>query len=122
MPAVTASELTRLRTDFSANWFVESCAISRPTSASDGRGGHTDTYTTVATVMCRRTGPNISAANEAPAADRMQSSIEWVVSLPAGTSVQPKDRLVISGRTYEVNADLDRTTEIARYVVATEIA
>lgn len=123
MPAVTGSELARLRADFQDAWFVEDCQITRPTRVDDGRGGYTDTWAVVSDpyLVCRRTGPNISATSEAPTADRMQSQIGWVISLPAETDVRPTDRLVIAGRTYELTAHLDRTTEIARYVVATEI-
>lgn len=120
MPAVNASELERLRTDFTA-WFVEECLINRPALTSDGRGGQTETVSVAENVPCRRTAPNIGPAGEMTVGGGMQSIIQWVISLPAETDVRPNDRLVIGERTYEVNADLDRTTEIARYVLATEV-
>lgn len=122
MPAVTPSELARLRADFSRDWFVDECLIQRLAEVDDGAGGKYESWSTVERVMCRRTAPTAGQVLNSLTASRPETRVDWTIALPAGTDVRVTDRLVISGVTYEVEIALDRTTEIARYVMAFELA
>lgn len=122
MPAVSPSELARLRRDFSRDWFVDEADIQRSGPVSDGRGGHTDVWSTVATSVCRRTAPTAGQIQDAVIASRPETRVFWMIAFPAETDVRPTDRLVINDVVYEVEAAVDRTTEIARYVSAFEVA
>lgn len=122
MPAVTPSELARLRRDFSRDWFVDECQIQRAGLADDGAGGKYETWSTVETVHCRRTAPTAGQVLNSLTASRPETRVDWTIALPAETDVRVTDRLLINGGVYEVEIALDRTTEIARYVMAFELA
>lgn len=120
MPAPTASEVARLQADFGM-WRTEVCHIQRPGGRErTSDGGYVDTYVTAETVACRRT-PDIIPPVEREAAGRVQASMRWWISFPAGTAVRTTDRLVIGGRNYQVMATQDRSIEIERRVLALEL-
>lgn len=123
MIALTAGELAGLRADIEST-FTELAEVQRKTDVSNGRGGHTATWSIQEVVPCRRPLPqNLRApSSEGVLAGQMQSVIEWIIAVPAGTDVRAADRIVIGTRTFEVNNVIESSTEIARYVVATEFA
>lgn len=78
-------------------------AIRRATSASDGLGGVTHTYTTLATVQARVT-PLTDAEAERVVGDRVRSGTVWKVAMPAGTQIRTDDRVMFGNVTYAVEA------------------
>lgn len=78
------------------------CTISRKTEGSDGMGGQSDTWTTLATVACA-IAPAMQADNEQIQELRLGLVSGWIIRLPVGTDVTILDRIVSGGITYEVN-------------------
>jgi head-tail adaptor len=84
--------------------FDQSCAVSRNTQSSNGFGGFTDSWSTVATVQAHireESGPNEAAIDPS-----MRARSRFMVWLPYATDVRPTDRLIIGAYTYEVT-DID---------------
>lgn len=104
---MTSDELAAMQ-DVSESTFDQSCAVSRNTQVSNGFGGFTDSWSTVATVQCRireESGPNEAAVDPS-----MRARSRFIVWLPNDTDVRPADRLVIGAYTYEVtDADLGKS-------------
>ncbi len=117
---LTAAEIADMRATQDMA-LPSSCAISRVALTSDGAGGQTESWSTNATVSCRLGALGNSGA-ERVIAERLTSVTPFVVTLPAGTDVLPKDRIVVDGRAFEVVVVLDKAAwETARRVAVTEV-
>ena len=98
------------------------CSILRKSSVSDGMGGQTDTWTTLASTTCR-VAPDKSLDLEAAVQGRLQAESRWIIAFPAGTDVTAADRVTTLGSTYEVTGLLaPRTVELERKVQAVLVA
>ena len=93
--------------------------IQRATLASDGAGGQTGTPTTIATVPCM-VNDRRETASETVAGERVSSTVEWVITLPAGTDVTARDRIIVGTRTFQVTGVLAASYETDRRVVCRE--
>ncbi len=110
---LTASEIQSMR-DVAESALPSSAVITARTSVSDGGGGGSMAYTAAGTVPCRISPMN---GNEQAIADRISSKADYIVTLPAETSVTTDSRLLIDGQTYGVEAVRDRGEwEITRRV------
>lgn len=118
---LTGRELAQAQADFVAT-LTGVCNILRPISATSSKGGRAEASAPVvaANVPCR-VAPGGNMPQERRVAERLQSAVILRVSLPAGTDVQPSDRIETNGRTLEVVAELTPDTlELVRRVLATE--
>jgi SPP1 family predicted phage head-tail adaptor len=98
----------------------ESAEIQRPTDTTTG-DGTSRTWATVATVSARLS-PNGNTAQERDLAAQLQAVTTWRIAVPVSTDVTPKDRVVISGRTFEVAGVLGpRSYEAERILIAVEL-
>lgn len=95
--------------------------IHDSTFSSDGGGGGTDTFTprTGGTVACR-VAPLRGLEREV--GDRIEAESEYVITLPAETTVETDDRVVVAGVTYNVTAVRDRSWEITRRVEVRKVS
>lgn len=99
----------------------DTAQVQRVTRTSDGMGGFTETWATVATVACR-VSPSGNTPTEQVAAERVQDHVLWTLTLPAETDVTAADLIVVGSRTFEVVGVLaPRSYEIATRVVAVEV-
>jgi hypothetical protein len=121
MPALTASEIARLRGSRTV-WRSETCQVERPTRVRTEAGGYEDSYVSILVTTCRRTPRGNLTPTEEVAAARLKSTLVWDVALPAETDVKPTDRLTIDARRYEIISANDKTIEIERLIVAVELA
>jgi len=97
----------------------DTCTISRRTLVSDGAGGYTETWTTAASgVACRLA---VAQAAERILADRVVHEGGFVVTLPYGTSVTSKDRIVVGARTFEVAGVASGSWETAVRATCSEV-
>ena len=119
MPLLSAGELTAMRSEQSGT-LPGTAVISRNSPTSDGMGGWTDAWAAVGTVLGRLAPASASGA-ERMVADRITGEDAWVITLPQGTDVTERDRVVIDSRTFEVVTPLAHSWETARRVVATEV-
>lgn len=92
--------------------------IQSGTLASDGGGGWTETFTASGTVSCR-VAPVTGVENEV--GDRVAAESQYVITLPAETTVETDDRIVVAGVTYNVTAVRDRSWEVTRRVEAEKV-
>ena len=99
----------------------DTAQVQRKTLVSDGAGGYTESWSTVATVACR-VSPSGRSPEERVIAERLAATSVWTITLPALTDVTVADRIVVGARTFEVVGVLARTEEISRRVVCTEVA
>lgn len=116
---LSTADLAALRAEFNQS-LPDTAQVQRVTRQSDGAGGSTETWTTIATVACR-VSPMGNLPVERAIADRLTGVQFWAVTLPAATDITAADRIVSGGRTFEVVGVLaPRTWELARRVVCTE--
>lgn len=100
----------------------DSATVSRPTDANTS-DGVTRSYATSSTVACRvqPLGRSSGKTEIVGARGALQTADSWLVSLPAGTDVTVRDRLVVGTRTFEVAEVLTRTYEVARIALCREV-
>ena len=116
---LTDAELEAMQSTSTAA-LPELADITRSTATSDGRGGNTLVWATVASVPCR-VAPDTTRA-EGPVADVVMSVQRWMLTLPAGTNVLPRDRITVGTRTFEVvNVRSPRSFEVSCRVVGVEV-
>lgn len=119
MSLLTAFDLASLQAT-AADVRVETIIIQRVTRTPDTYGGWSESWATLATVTGRL---RVQPGREGPVADRLTAVTVYQVSLPAGTDVTPRDRLVVSGRTFEVTGvATPKSDEVVRRVTALEVA
>ena len=100
---LTAAELAGMR-ETVAGVRMETASVLRNTPASDGAGGETEAWAQVGAFPCELV--RLGQGNEAVEADKIASLTHWELRFAVGTDVRVRDRISVSGRTYEVN-DLD---------------
>lgn len=102
--AVSTGEIASARQDMNT-MLLDVCTIARSVTASDGAGGQTSDWQTVATgVPCRLAAasglPGRSA--ESRVADRLLDATTHLVTFPAGTDVRNDDRVTVGTIALEV--------------------
>jgi hypothetical protein len=118
---LTSCEIAQLADDV-ALVQTSSVTLSRASSASDGLGGRSNTYTTVATYAARVT-PIGSQQAEEEIGSKIKDGTYFRVALPAGTDVRIGDRLTYGSLIMSVEAvAAPGTLELERRVVATRAA
>lgn len=98
-------------------------AVERATPAADDLGGVALTWATLDAHVPMRLAPLDGAAiAEEELAGRASNSKRWNVYLPAGTDIAPADRIVLDGRTFDVDSiAAPRSWELAVRVVVNEV-
>lgn len=116
---LTADELAAMRATVE-DALPDTAQVQRRTLVSDGAGGYTESWSTVATVACRvaRGG---QLPQERVIAERLTTTSIWTLTLPALTDVTAADRIVVASRTFEVVDVGARSDEVARRVVCMEV-
>lgn len=121
MALMTARETAALAADV-ATVQPDSAAVRRASAASDGMGGTTRTWTTVATATCRITPLDQTEAEQVLGDDTRDKQV-YRVSLPYGTALTVADRLLINGTTYAVEAvRTNRSLEVERIAYCVKAA
>jgi head-tail adaptor len=98
---ITAAELTAMQA--TQNLAMPGTAvIQRATLSANGMGGFTETWAAIGTAIARLYPVPSRAISEMVSGEQVISFTRWAVTMPVGTSILAKDRLLISGRTFEV--------------------
>ena len=79
----------------------DTCTILRTVTVSDGRGGTTQTESTIATVRCSLDVSGMSG-QEYVAGSVENVNLPYVVTLPYGTDVTEQDRIGVGDRRFAV--------------------
>lgn len=103
-----ADELADLRADFTDS-LPDVAQIERKTPANTGRGRQTETWAVLTTTVCRI--ERLGTLREIVTADKVTAVAEFRASLPYGTDVTAKDRLVIGSITYEILGRVQNSSE-----------
>lgn len=98
---LSASDIAAMRATIEAA-LPDTCTIQRATETSDGAGGRTKTWATLASGVKCRLAPDTYRAEEREVAARLTAVTAWVITLPVGQDVAEKDRIVVGSSTYEV--------------------
>lgn len=115
---LSATDLTFLRSQ-QTSALPDTCTISRKTLTSDGAGGYTESWATVgSSVACRLA---VERTAEMVLADRIVHEGGFVITLPYGADVTPKDRIVVGARTFEVTGYASGSWQTAMRVNCAEV-
>jgi head-tail adaptor len=116
---LSAADLAAMRATLTES-LPDTAQVQRATRASDGMGGFTETWTTVATVPCRLAPSDITPVEQV-VAERVTDRVLWTITLPAQTDVTAADRIVVGARVFEVVGVLSpRSHELCTRLVAVE--
>jgi head-tail adaptor len=124
MALLSAAQLAVMRNAV-AQVLPDTCSIQRYTSAPDGAGGQTETWSTVHTaVACRVTAySGRKGGVEDQIRQRFDSVLWWRVTLPVGTDVTVKDRIGFGAHTFEVRSvETGRSFEVECHADCEEIS
>lgn len=99
----------------------DSFEIHRNTRSNDGSGGKTASWASTATVSGRLSPPMGPPGTEELVAGKTRVPRRYTLTLPDGTDITARDRVVFGSRTFEVNGVTARSWEIGRRVDLTEI-
>ena len=94
--------------------------IQRLTRASDGAGGWTEAWQTVAETK-GRIAPSQRGAGETVQGGAITAYGEYIITLPHDADIGQDDRLQISGTQYEVKAILERSEKTALRVLVSKV-
>jgi Phage head-tail joining protein len=119
MALIGAVGIARLKAAL-AHTLTASATIKRKTQVADNTGGFSDTYVTVATHLCSFSRAQITPI-ERENAVQVQAISFWNFVFAAGTDIRTTDRIVVSGRTFEVVSSATGSLELATRVVCQEI-
>ena len=97
-----------------ADVLPSSVVITRASTASDGMGGRSSTFTSVGTFSAR-VSPASNGEVEEEIGGKLRDGMIWRVAFPAGTDVRLGDRLTYSGLTLSVEGVRSpRSVEVER--------
>lgn len=97
---ITADQLDLMRETLEES-LVDTAVLYSPAWNSDGMGGGTTTWNVAGTVPCR-IAPALAGEGEVVDGGRVQPDFEYVVTLPAETSINEDMRTLINGATYSI--------------------
>lgn len=98
---LTTAELASIRA-VQAAALPDRCSILRIGTASDGMGGFTSTWAAVASEVPCRLSSMVQRPSENVAATALQSTVLYMLTLPALTDIRPTDRVIVGATTFEV--------------------
>lgn len=81
-----------------------SVVIERATYASDGMGGYSESWAAIGTVIGRVYPQTQRGQGEFVTGGQVVSMTQWYATLPVGTNVTARDRLLYASRTWEVTS------------------
>lgn len=123
MTFLSANDLTAIKATQN-DALPDTCTISRRTLASDGMGGYTETWASLATGVACRLAAALYRPEERSVAEKFAGQTLWTLTLPAGQAITSQDRVVIGSTTYEVVGILSagQTWETARRALLVKVA
>lgn len=114
---LSTAEIASMRTTLNRT-LPDSATIERDTDVSDGSGGQTVTTATTGPFACRVAVPS---GQEQVIAGKLDAVGIWTITLPAGTDVAARDRIIVGSRTFAVTLPLrPRSWQLSCRVLCTE--
>jgi len=112
-------DLTKMQQTQEA-YMSETVYIQSRTRTSDGAGGWSESWSTLATTR-GRIGLLSWQPSEEEIAGRVQNRQKYIVTLPAGTELTEQNRLQINGRQFEIVGIARRSEATAIRVTCVEV-
>jgi len=113
--SLTAADLAGMQATLTAS-LPDTCTLIVDTLTSDGAGGSTLTPSSPVSVACRVSPLRLTRSSkeaEIIQTGRVTEESLWIITLPAGTALDPRYRIGHSARTFEVVESLaPRTWEV----------
>lgn len=121
MTMLSASELAGMQ-DSLEDSLPDLATIQRATRSSDGMGGSSESWATLASNVPVRVSPaGLLRGDERVIGGAVAALMEWIVTLPANQDIREVDRIVIGSRTLEAKQVNRRSWELGRRVYCTEV-
>lgn len=98
---LTAGEIAAMREEIELT-LPDTAIIYTATSAADGQGGHTETWAAAGTVDCRLSPRTQQQGSEPGYGERQAAVADWVITLPASTTLTESQRVEVGGTAFEV--------------------
>jgi len=108
-----SGDLQKIRAE-QAKLMPETVYVQSLTRVSDGAGGWTETWQTVATTKGRI---STQGGGETKRGGAVTAEVSIVVTLPHDTDLRQEDRLQIGGKQYEIENIFERSEKTALRVV-----
>lgn len=102
--SLTAADLAGMRATLTAS-LPDTCTLVVDTRTSDSAGGSTSTQGSPVTVACRISPLRLTRSSkdaEIVQVGRVTEESLWTITLPTGTTIDPRYRIGNAGRTFEV--------------------
>jgi head-tail adaptor len=111
---LTAGDLASMRTTL--NQSLPGTAVIQTSSLTpDGMGGGTTAWTASGTVACRLA--SMASSDEREVGDRISPDADWILTIPANTTITRNSRVTTGGVNYQVCAmRAPRSYEVSRRV------
>lgn len=116
---LTSADIASMRT-VAQQALPGTAVVQNGADTTDNGGGWTEAFTprVGGTVSCRVAPIGGSEREEG---ERVSADSQYIITLPAGTTVETDDRIVSAGITYNVTAVRDRSWEVTRRVEAKKV-
>jgi hypothetical protein len=101
---LSAADLAGMRDTLTAS-LPDTCTLVVDTLTSDGAGGETTTASSPVTVACRVSPLRLTRSSkdaEVVQSGRVIEESLWTITMPTGTTVDPRYRISNGSRTFEV--------------------
>jgi hypothetical protein len=82
---------------------TSTATIKRNTGARNS-GGYAQNFVTVGTTPCLMTASVLGGGAESESAGQLVATMQYTLTVPGGTDIKPRDRIVVGGTTFEVLA------------------
>lgn len=116
-----ASDLSILQADM-VREMTGTATVERSVLSRTGGGGTTQTWSNAYTNMPCLAGPTQYPAWERDVESRVGARSYWMMTVPIGYTILPADRVITSGKTFEVtNEQGPRTISIENRILMVEI-
>lgn len=115
----STNDLAKIRAE-QVKLMPDNVYIQRLIRTSDGAGGWSEAWQTVATTKGRM-APSQRKYGEVVQGGALTAYSEYIVTLPYDTELQQDDRLQINGTQYEVKGILDRSEKTALRVLVSKV-
>lgn len=121
MAGLSDGEIAAMRTEAEATGMPGTAVVQTRTRVAAGGGGGSISYSPSSTVSCAIAPLSAQENAEPTTGGKITADSDWIVTLPALTTITTKDRIVIAGTTYEVTSlRAPRSDEITRRVEVSE--
>jgi hypothetical protein len=121
MTRIASEELARMRTQLEDS-LPDTCVIHSNAGTQAASGYKTSSFGASGTVACRLSPVNRREALEAIEGDKSGASEYFILTVPHGTTLTEKNRVVVSGTTFDViMAPTPRSYSLCRTATVTRI-